>query len=256
MPEFVDLKVADGVGVVTLDRPPANAIDLRVGLELQEAFREGQDRSDVGAIVVTGGSKLFAAGADIKAMADMGPEDIRPVVSALGDALDLLESMSKVSIAAVNGYALGGGLELALASDLRFVAQDAKLGQPEVTLGVFPGAGGTQRMARLTGLGFARDLIFTGRHVDAAEAHRHGLADRVLPGDEVLQAAVDAARAIASGPRDAIAAAKRAIRASYETPGATGLSLERDLLCALFGTPDQREGMRAFLDKRPPRFGA
>jgi enoyl-CoA hydratase/carnithine racemase len=255
MPEFVSLTVEGGVGVVRLDRPPANAIDLQVGIELQGALREAAAREDVGALVVTGGRKLFAAGADIKAMVDLGPDEIRPVVSALGDALELLEKIPKISIAAINGYALGGGLELALAADLRYLSVDALVGQPEVTLGVFPGAGATQRLGRIVGLGFAKDLIFTGRHVTAEEAARRGLADRVVPADDVLNTAVADARRFAAGPRRAIAAAKAAIRSSYETPGAAGLGRERELFCALFGTPDQREGMHAFLEKRPPRFG-
>jgi enoyl-CoA hydratase/carnithine racemase len=255
MPEFVRLEVDGDVAVVHLDRPPANAIDLQVGIQLQEAFREAAGLDDVGALVITGGRKLFAAGADIKAMADLDPDEIRPVVSALGDALELLEEMPTVSIAAINGYALGGGLELALAADLRYLSEDAVVGQPEITLGVFPGAGATQRLGRIVGLGFARDLILTGRHVTAEEAGRRGLADRVLPADDVLEAAVADARTIAAGPRQAIAAAKAAIRSSYETPGAAGLARERELFCALFGTPDQREGMHAFLEKRPPRFG-
>ena len=255
MAEFVHLDVAEGVGVVRLDRPPVNAIDVRVGRALLEIVREAGRREDVGAIVLTGGRKLFAAGADVAAMAEMGPDEVRPVVAALGDALELLESTPKVSIAAINGYALGGGLEIALAADLRYLAEDARVGQPEVKLGVFPGAGGTQRLGRLTGMGFARDLIYSGRQVGSAEAERRGLADRVLPPDELLAAAVADAAVIAAGPRQAIAAAKTALRAASEVPRAAGLALERDLFCALFGSPDQREGMLAFLEKREPRFG-
>ena len=170
MGEFVTLEVDDGVGIVRLARPPANAIDNRTGRELGEVFREAAGRDDVGALVLWGGPKIFAAGADIKAMADFGPDDIRPVVSALGDALDLLESMPKVSLAVINGYALGGGFELALAADLRYLAEDGKVGQPEIRLGVIPGAGGTQRLLRLCGAGYARDLLYTGRQVDAEEA--------------------------------------------------------------------------------------
>ncbi len=255
MAEFVHLDVAEGVGVVRLDRPPVNAIDVRVGRELLEVVREAGRREDVGTIVLTGGRKLFAAGADVAAMAEMGPAEIRSVVAALGDALELLESTPKVSIAAINGYALGGGLEIALAADLRYVAEDARVGQPEVKLGVFPGAGATQRLGRLTGMGFARDLIYSGRQVGSAEAERRGLADRVLPPDDLLAAAVADAAVIAAGPRQAIAAAKTALRAASEMPRAAGLALERDLFCALFGSPDQREGMLAFLEKREPRFG-
>jgi enoyl-CoA hydratase len=255
MGEFVRLEVDDGVAVVRVERPPANAIDLQVGTELGDAFREASDRDDVGAVVVWGGPKLFAAGADIKAMADLGPREIHPVVSALSDALDVLEAMPKVSIAAVNGFALGGGFELALAADLRYLALDGQVGQPEIRLGVIPGAGGTQRLTHLVGPGRARDLIYTGRQVGAEEALRLGLVERVAPPGEVLARAVGDARGFARGPLVALAAAKAAIRAAVLTPGPEGLAREGELFRALFGTFDQREGMRAFLDKREPRFG-
>jgi enoyl-CoA hydratase len=255
MGEFVRLEVNDGVGLVRLDRPPANAIDHQMGLELQDAFREAADRADIGAIVIWGGPKIFAAGADIKAMAAFGPEEIRPVVAALGDALDMLEAMPKISIAAINGYALGGGFELALAADLRYVADDGTVGQPEIGLGVIPGAGGTQRLTHLVGPGRARDLIYTGRHVATDEASALGLAERILPPDDVLEAATVDALAFARGPREALAAAKMAIRAALLTPGEEGLAREAELFRELFGTPDQREGMQAFLEKREARFG-
>jgi enoyl-CoA hydratase/carnithine racemase len=252
--EFVRLEVDDGVGVVRLDRPPANAIDHQAGLELQDAFRAAAERDDVGAVVIWGGPKIFAAGADIKAMAEFDPEQIRPVVAALGDALDLLEAMPKVSIAAINGYALGGGFELALAADLRYLADDGKVGQPEILLGVIPGAGGTQRLTHLVGPGRSRDLVLTGRQVEADEALDLGLVERVMPSEDVAPAATADARAFAKGPRRALAAAKVAIRAALLTPGPEGLARESELFRELFGTPDQREGMRAFLEKREPRF--
>ncbi len=255
MGEFVRLEVQDGVGIIRLDRPPANAIDLRVGLELQDAIHEAEASERVGAIVVWGGPKIFAAGADVKAMATWGPEEVRPSVDALGDAADLLERIPKISIAAVNGYALGGGLELALGCDLRYLAEDASVGQPEIRLGVIPGAGGTQRLTQLIGPGLTRRLVYTGEQVDAASAERLGLAERVLPADDVLPQAVRDARAMAEGPRQAIAAAKSAIRAALETPGPDGIRRERKLFLDLFGTRDQREGMAAFLEKRQPRFG-
>ncbi|HEY7399268.1 MAG TPA: enoyl-CoA hydratase-related protein [Actinomycetota bacterium] len=254
MGEFVTLTVDDGVGLVRLDRPPANAISHQVGTELGEVFRDAADRDDVGSIVVWGGPKIFAAGADIKEMAAFGPGEIRPVVSALGDALELLESLPKVSLAAINGFALGGGLELALACDLRLAAADAQVGQPEIKIGVIPGAGGTQRLARLAPA-VARDLVLTGRLVGAEEAQRAGIVDRVLPGDVVYEAAVRDAAGFAHGPREALAAAKAALRAAFEMPGAAGLAEERAAFVALFATPDQREGMAAFLEKREPRFG-
>jgi enoyl-CoA hydratase/carnithine racemase len=254
MGEFVTLAVENGVAVVRLDRPPANAISHQVGRELGQAFVEAGDRADVGAIVVWGGPKIFAAGADIKEMAAFGPSEIRPVVAALGDALELLEATPKVSIAAINGFALGGGFEIALACDLRFAADNAQVGQPEIKLGVIPGAGGTQRLARLAPAA-VRDLVYTGRPVPAEEALRMGLVDRVRPADELFDDVVREARGFAAGPREALAAAKEAIRAAFETPGTPGLATEREAFVALFDSPDQKEGMRAFLEKREPRFG-
>lgn len=256
MGEFVRLEVADGVGVLRLDRPPANAIDLQVGIELQEAIREAGARDDVGAIVVWGGPKIFAAGADIRAMVGWGPEEVRPSVDALGGACDLLEELPTISIAAVNGYALGGGLELALACDLRYFSDEAKVGQPETGIGVIPGAGGTQRLTQLVGPGRTRELVYTGRKVDADEASALGLCEKVLPSGDVYAAAVADARVFAEGPRAALAAAKASVRAAIVTPGPEGIREERRRFLALFGTPDQREGMQAFLEKRSPRFGA
>ena len=256
MGERVRLEVDDGVGVLRIDRPPANAIDRALAEDLRAAIGEAEGRDDVGAIVLWGGPKIFAAGADVKAMADWGPEEVRPSVDALGDACDLLERISKVSIAAIHRYALGGGLELALGCDLRYLAEDAKVGQPEIMLGVIPGAGGTQRLTRLVGPGRARELVYSGRQVGAEEALELGLVERVCPGEELLETAVADARAFAKGPRAALAAAKRAIRAAVETPGDDGVRAERALFVDLFGTPDQREGMHAFLDKREPRFDA
>ncbi len=255
MGEFLRLEVDDGVGVVRLDRPPANALDLQMCLELHTALREARGRDDVGALVLWGGPKIFAAGADIKAMAEWGPDEVEPSVDALGAACGLLESLPKVSIAAVNGFALGGGMELALAADLRYLAEDALVGQPEILLGVIPGAGGTQRLTRAVGPGRARELIYTGRRVDAVEALRVGLAERVLAPGDVLDAAVADARTIAHGPREALAAAKASIADAMLLPGPEGIAAERRRFLALFGSHDQREGMRAFLDKRPPRFG-
>jgi enoyl-CoA hydratase/carnithine racemase len=251
---FVRLEVDDGVGVVRLDRPPANAISHAVGLQLGEVIAEAGGRDDVGAVVLWGGPRLFAAGADIKEMAAFGPDQIRPVVSALGDAIDALEAMPKISIAAVAGYALGGGLELALGADLRYLAQDATIGQPEVKIGVIPGAGGTQRLTWLLGPARAGRLVYSGAQIDASEAHDLGLADRVLPAADLLGTAVTDARVFAEGPRRALAAAKAAIRAAVRTPGPAGLARERDLFCELFGSPEQIEGMRAFLDRRTPSF--
>jgi enoyl-CoA hydratase/carnithine racemase len=252
----VRLEVDDGVGVVRLDRPPANAIDLRLATDLRSTIEEAARREDVGALVLWGGERIFAAGADIKEMAEWGPDEVRPSVDALGGACDLLEGLPKLSIAAVNGFALGGGLELALGADLRYLGDDATVGQPEIRIGVIPGAGGSQRLTHLIGPGRTRDLVYTGRSVKAQEALEMGIADRVVPADQVLPAAVEAARAFARGPRRALAAAKAAMRAAILTPGPEGVARERALFLELFDTPDQREGMRAFLEKREPRFGS
>jgi enoyl-CoA hydratase/carnithine racemase len=254
MSDLVHLEVDDGVGIVRLDRPPANAISLQLSLDLLDALEEAASRDDVGALVLWGGPKLFAAGADIKEMVDHGPDEIREQVTKLGDACDLLEAMPKISIAAITGFALGGGFELSLACDLRYAADDVKVGQPEVRIGVIPGAGGTQRMAWLAGVGVSRDLTYTGRQVVAEEAKALRLVERVLPSDQVLEAAVRDARAFARGPRRALAAAKEAIMAATGSPGPAGIAREKELFVALFGTDDQREGMRAFIEKRPPEF--
>jgi enoyl-CoA hydratase/carnithine racemase len=254
MPELVRLDVDDGVGIVRLDRPPANAISLELSTQLVGALQEAGARNDVGALVLWGGPKLFAAGADIKEMAEDGPEAIRERVTMLGDACDLLEALPKVSIAAISGFALGGGFELSLACDLRYAAEDARVGQPEIQLGVIPGAGGTQRMTWLAGAGVARDLTYSGRQVEASEAKALRLVERVLPSDQVLEAAIKDARGFARGPRKAIAAAKEAIRGAIGSSGPVGISREKELFIALFGTGDQREGMRAFIEKRSPDF--
>jgi enoyl-CoA hydratase/carnithine racemase len=254
MSELVHLDVDDGVGIVRLDRPPANALSLQLSIELLEALEEAGSRDDVGALVLWGGPKLFAAGADIKEMADHGPDEAREQVTKLGDACELLEVTPKISIAAITGFALGGGFELSLACDLRYAADDSKLGQPEVKLGVIPGAGGTQRMTWLAGAGVARDLTYTGRQIGAEAAKVLGLVERVLPSEEVFETAVQEARAFAQGPRMALAAAKEAIQAAVRTPGPASLAREKELFVALFGTDDQREGMRAFIEKRSPEF--
>jgi enoyl-CoA hydratase/carnithine racemase len=254
MGEFVSLTEEQGVGVIRIDRAPANALNHQVGIELQEVVRDAGDGCR--ALVVWGGPKLFAAGADIKEMAGFGPEEIRPVVTDLGEALAALEALPIVSIAAITGFALGGGLELALACDLRYAAEDARMGQPEIRLGVIPGAGGTQRLTRLVGPGRTRDLVYSGRQVEAGEALGMGLVERVVPAGEVFDRTLADARAFADGPREALAAAKAAIRSAPDRSLDVGLRDEREAFVRLFGSSDQREGMRAFLEKRDPRFGA
>ena len=252
MAEFVRLEVRDRVGTIRLDRPPANAINAQVSNELLAAALEGGARDDVAALVVWGGPKIFAAGADIKEMAAFGPHDVRPVVSALGDALVVLEELPKVVVAAIEGYALGGGCELALACDLRIASPRSQLGQSEIKLGIIPGAGGTQRLPRLVGRSRARDLIYSGRIVPAEEALAIGLVDRLEP--DPYAAAFEQAARFAQGPTRALAAAKEALNAADLGDLRKGLGVERDVFVGLFDSRDQREGMQAFLEKRDPTF--
>ena len=252
MAEFVRLEVRDRVGTIRLDRPPANAISAQVSEELLAAALEAGARDDVAALVVWGGPKIFAAGADIKEMAAFGPHDVRPVVSALGDALVVLEELPKVVVAAIEGYALGGGCELALACDLRIASPRSQLGQSEIKLGIIPGAGGTQRLPRLVGRSRARDLIYSGRILPAEEALAIGLVDRLEP--DPYAAAFEQAARFAQGPTRALAAAKEALNAADLGNLRKGLGVERDVFVGLFDSRDQREGMQAFLEKRDPTF--
>jgi enoyl-CoA hydratase/carnithine racemase len=253
MSEFVRVEVEAGVATIRLDRPPANALAREVSEALAAAAAEVAEDQDVRAVVVWGGERIFAAGADIRAMVEYGPEEIEPDVAALDGACSDLEALPKVTVAAINGYALGGGCEVAIACDFRVAAEDAQLGLPEILLGIIPGAGGTQRLPRLVGLGRARELILSGRRVGAEEALAIGLVDRVVPAAEVLATATELARRYAEGPTLAHAAAKRSLLASGGGLE-DGLSVERAAFVPLFATDDQKEGMRAFLDKREPRF--
>ena len=253
MGEFVRIETEGGVATIRIDRPPANALARAVSLELSGAAETVTADDAVRAVVVWGGERIFAAGADIKEMVGYGPDEIAMDVGALEQACRDVEAIPKVTIAAINGFALGGGLEIALACDFRFAAQDARLGLPEIKLGIIPGSGGTQRLPQLVGLAKARDLIYTGRQLPAGEALDIGLVDRVAPADEVYRVAVDQARTFATGPALAYAAAKRALAAA-DGPLEEGLRVEREAFVALFATRDQEEGMRAFLDKREPRF--
>ncbi len=254
MGEFVRVERDGAVATIRLDRPPANALAEPVSLELWDAVRDVEADDEIRAVVVWGGERIFAAGADIKAMAEFGPREIEPSVGALEGALRQLEAVPKPVIAAINGFALGGGCELALACDFRFAASDARIGLPEIRLGVIPGAGGTQRLPRLIGLARARDLVFSGRHVDAGEALDIGLVDAVAAPGSVYEEAVARARSFAAGPSMAYRAAKMALRAAGDAALHEGLDIEREVFRELFATHDQKEGMRAFLEKRPPRF--
>ncbi|MFY1655179.1 enoyl-CoA hydratase-related protein [Solwaraspora sp. WMMB762] len=254
VPELVLVEVEQGVATIRLARPPMNALNAAVQEELRDAARTVADDERVRAVVVYGGEKVFAAGADIKEMADMSYVDMAARAAQLSSAFDAVARIPKPVVAAITGYALGGGCELALACDWRVVAEDAKLGQPEIKLGVIPGAGGTQRLARLVGPARAKDIILSGRMVDAAEAERIGLADRVVPADQVYAAALDMVRPFVTGPAQAVKAAKLAIDGGLEMDLASGLAWESQLFAGLFATDDRTEGMAAFVAKRKPDF--
>jgi enoyl-CoA hydratase/carnithine racemase len=249
--EFVTLEVADGVGTIRLDRPPMNALNAQVQEELRAAATDAGERADVRAVVVYGGPKVFAAGADIKEMAELTYADMAVRATALSSAFDAVARIPKPVVAAVAGYALGGGCELALTADFRVCGDNAKLGQPEILLGIIPGAGGTQRLARLVGPARAKDIVFTGRFVDAAEALQIGLVDRVVAPDDVYDAAVGMAARYAAGPAIALQAAKAAIDGGLDVDLASGLRLESYLFASLFATEDRGIGMRSFLENGP-----
>src|SRR5205809_7220030 len=238
----------NGVAVVRLDRPKMNALSRELLAQLEVALTElGADPP--GAVVVWGGERVFAAGADIAEFA--GPDEAREIGAGFRRALDALAAIPRATIAAVTGYALGGGCEIALACDFRVVADTTKLGQPEILLGIIPGGGGTQRLPRLVGASRAKYLVFSGRQVGADEALRIGLADRVAPATEVLDVALGWAAELARGAPAAQALAKRAIDAGLSAPLADGLSLEQDCFVEVFRTDDAATGVRSFLEHGP-----
>ena len=252
MGEFVRLEVdtATGVGTVRLDRPPMNALNTQLWSEIGEVADEADRRDDVRAVVVWGGPKIFAAGADIKDLQTLDSRGYRALGNLLQASFARLAGISKVTVAAVNGYALGGGCELALTSDLRYAADDAVFGQPEILLGIIPGAGGTQRLQRIVGSARAKDLVFTGRRVAAQEALEMGLVNALFPADEVYRRAVEAAERFAAGPY-ALRLAKHALDAGGEQALPEALKLETELLAACFGTEDAQIGFRSFLEHGP-----
>ena len=244
------------VAVLTVNRPQAlNALNGATLAELEAAVQELDRDAGVGAIVVTGaGEKSFVAGADIREMTEMGPAAARAHAERGQRVVGTLQATSKPTVAAVNGYALGGGLELALACDLRIASENAVLGLPEVGLGVIPGFGGTQRLARAVGLAKAKELVFTGRKVPAAEAERMGLVNRVVSVGKAREEAVRLAEEILANGPVAVRLAKEVMDRGVEVDLATGLALEREAFALAFATGDQKEGMKAFVEKRKPAF--
>jgi enoyl-CoA hydratase/carnithine racemase len=247
----VNLEVSDGVGTIRLDRPPMNALDISIQDGLRELAEEVGRRDDVRAVILYGGEKVFAAGADIKEMRDMDHAAMVVRSRALQESFTAVARIPKPVVAAVTGYALGGGCELTLCADFRIAADNAKLGQPEILLGLIPGAGGTQRLARLIGPSRAKDLIFTGRQVRADEALALGLVDRVVPAAEVYEQAHAWASRLAKGPALALRAAKESVDAGLETDLETGLTIERTWFAGLFATEDRERGMRSFVEDGP-----
>lgn len=251
MAEFVRLEVEDGVGTIRLDRPPMNAIDAQVQRELIEAANEASSRRDVAAVVIYGGERVFAAGADVKEMADMSFDEMSEHSHLLQEFTTAIAGIAKPTVAAITGFALGGGLEVALSADLRFAAENAKLGQPEILLGIIPGAGGTQRLARLVGSAKAKELIYSGRFISAADAQAIGLVDQVHPAEDVYGAAVTWARGFVGGPAVALAAAKAAIDGGLGVDLAAGCEIERHQFAELWKSEDQKNGMHSFIENGP-----
>jgi enoyl-CoA hydratase len=250
----VDVRRLGGVATVTIDRQDAlNALDVATLTELRDCLRDLEADEGVRVVVLTGaGDRAFAAGADIKYMSGLGVEQAK-AWGALGhETARLLETMPQPTIAAVNGVALGGGCELALACDIRYASARAKLGQPEINLGIVPGWGGTQRLARICGVGVAKELIFTGRNIDAEEALRIGLVNALA--DPVLDKALEIARTLAAKSPVALAAAKRAVNLALGAKHSDNLDAEAELFGDLFASDDAREGLAAFVEKREPRF--
>ena len=252
----VDASRADGVTTLTINRPDAmNAFDVATLTALCDRLRDSAGDADTRVIVLTGaGDRAFAAGADIKYMSALDVDEAKEWGGLGHECGRLLETMPQPTLAAINGFALGGGCELALACDIRYAARGAKLGQPEINLGIIPGWGGTQRLARVAGLGFAKELILTGRLVDSDEALERGLVNRVFDGEELLPRTMETARLLASKSPVALAAAKEASNRALGGDHAANLSDEAARFGELFASEDAREGLLAFVEKREPTF--
>ena len=251
MSDFVRLEVEGGIGTIRLERPPMNALNVEIQDALQVAASEAAARRDVSAVIIYGGEKVFAAGADIKEMQTMSYTDMVDRSAALQAAFTAVARIPKPTVAAVTGYALGGGCELALTCDFRVAGDNAQFGQPEVLLGVIPGGGGTQRLSRLIGPSRAKDIIFSGRFVSAQEALQIGLVDEVVAPEDVYAAARRRVERYVGGPAYAIRAAKEAIDHGLEVDLETGLEIERMLFAGLFATRDREIGMASFVEHGP-----
>ena len=252
----IKLAVSEGIALVTIDRPKAlNALNSETLGELNECLKELEQRKDIRVILLTGGGeKSFVAGADISEMVNATPAEGRAMALLADEAFCRLENMPQVTIAAVNGYALGGGCEIAMACDIRIASENAKFAQPECGLGIIPGFGGTQRLARLVGKGRAKELIFTCDRIDAQEAYRIGLANKVVPKEKLMAACETMARKILSKGSYAVTLAKACVESGMDTDLENGLRMEATTFGMSFATHDKAEGMQAFLEKRPAQF--
>ncbi len=252
MGEFVDVEASGrGVATIRLDHPSVNALNEQVVDDLGAAVERARADDDVRAVVVWGGPRIFSAGANVGELSTLDPASAHRYIGRWHEAFTRLEHLPKITVAAINGYALGGGCELTLACDLRVGAEDARLGQPEVLLGIIPGAGGTQRLPRLIGMGRAKELIYSGRQVRADEALAIGLLNRVVPAAEVHERAVELAGGFARGPTAALAEAKLSVQQGADVDLAAGLAIEQRAFARLFATEDRRIGMHSFLERGP-----
>lgn len=251
--EFIKMEQSGHVAIVTISRPAAlNALSSALLAELQEAFKTISENEAIRAVILTGEGKAFVAGADISEMKDFSPEEALCYAARGAAVFAAIEALPQPVIAAVNGFALGGGCELALSCDLRIASEKAKFGQPETGLGITPGFAGTQRLPRAVGTGYAMQMILTGKVIDSAEALRVGLVNSVYPADALMAEAMRLAEAIADNAPAAVRAAKRAIREGLELPLPQGIAREGQLFAACFATQDQRNAMAAFVEKRKP----
>jgi enoyl-CoA hydratase/carnithine racemase len=251
MGELVQVELDGAIATIRLARPPMNALNAQVQAEIAAAAAQVSGDQAVRAVIVYGGEKVFAAGADIKEMANLSYADMSADSRRLQDSFTAVARIGKPVVAAITGYALGGGLELALCADFRVAGESARVGQPEILLGLIPGAGGTQRLPRLVGPARAKDIVFTGRFVGATEALAIGLVDKVVPDAEVYQAARDLVARYAAGPAVALRAAKQAIDEGLDADLDTGLEIERLHFSGLFATQDAATGMRSFVENGP-----
>lgn len=253
--ETIQLKIDEGIAVITLNRPPMNPLNSRVFQELGQVADALQGDDSVKAVIITGsGNKAFAAGADITEMINLSPVEAYTFCQNSRITLEKIENLAKPVIAAINGFALGGGCELALCCDFRLAADTAKFGQPEINLGIIPGGGGTQRLSRLIGTARTKELIFLGEIIDAATAERLGLVNKVVPASSLFEEAWELARKLASKPAVAMKMSKVAINTGINLDITSALTLETQSFLTAFSSNDSKEGMKAFLEKRKPAF--